>query len=156
MPFSVTNGVTQNISAAVNNTPTTDDLKRLPFKVPARHRRNGVFLGHSTVEEAVALMKDNEGRYLLQPDAAAGEAPTLFGYRWHSVDGLADPSTAGITQKSVVFGDLKAGYMIADRQRSACRRLVEAYATQGKVGLLVRSRVGGDVIRPSALATYTL
>ena len=46
--------------------------------------------------------------------------------------------------------------MIADRERFSVQVLRERYAEQGKVGLLVRSRVGADVIRPEALATYTL
>jgi HK97 family phage major capsid protein len=155
-PWGCSHTVTQNVSAAVDNTPTPDELKTLTFAVPARFRRNGAFVGHSLVEKAVALMKDNDGNYLFQPSAAAGEPGTLFGYPWHSADGLPDPSTAGISQKSVVFGDFRAGYMIADRQRFTVQPLRELYAVEGKVGLLVKSRVGGDVIRSSALATYTL
>ena len=166
MPFAITHTVTQNISAAVDNTPTPDDLKKLTFLVPAQFRRGGstgmstgsraVFLWHSKVEQAVSLMKDNNGNYLMQNRPSDSEPGTFMGFKWYSVDGLADPATAGIAQKSVVFGDLFNGYMIADRRSLTVQRLVELYAVAGEVGLLFTLRVGGDVIRPKALATYTL
>lgn len=158
-PWAITHLVTQKVTAAVNATVTPDDLKKLTFQVPAQFRKSGrsVYVGHTEVEQAVALLKDSEGRYLLQEKAALGEPPTLFGYRWYTVDGLAAPSTTGTpTDKSCVFGDFQAGYMIADRRRLTVIRLEERYAELGKVGLLFTHRVGGDVIRPKALAYYEL
>lgn len=157
-PWAVTHNITQNVTAAVDNTPTPDDLKKLTFQVPSQFRsfQRSVFLWHSKVEQAVALMKDNNGNYLMQNRPADREPGTFMGYRWYSVDGLADPSTAGITQKSAVFGDVYAGYMVADRRRLTVQRLTELYAAEGKVGLLFTHRVGGDTIRQKALATYTL
>jgi HK97 family phage major capsid protein len=159
MPWGITHNVTQNVTAAANNTVTSDDLKRLPFQVPAQFRRAGraCFLGHTLVTQAIALLKDTTGAYMLQQSAALGEPDTLFGYRYYTVDGLAAPTTTGTaTDASLVFGDINAGYMIADRRRFTVTRLNELYAAEGKVGLLFTHRVGGDVIRPQALATYRL
>lgn len=160
MPFGLTsstvNPIAQTITAAASNTPTPDDLKKLPFKVSARFRKNGVFLGHSSVEQAVALMKDNNGNYLLQPSAKAGEPATIFGYAWYTVDGLPDPATAGTTQMSVVFGDVRNGFLICDRRGLVVQRLVEKYSDVGKIGLQFTMRVGADVVRPKALAGYLL
>lgn len=154
-PWAITHNVTQKVTAATADVITPDDLKKLAFRVPARFRKRGVYVVHSKVEEAVALLKDLDGRYLLQQSAALGEPRTLFGYPFHVSDGLAAPdATATATDKAAVFGDFKAGYMVADRQRFTVQRLVELYASEGKVGLLCKLRVGGDVIRPSALAYY--
>lgn len=153
---STANPITNSVTAAVSNTPTPDDLKALTFAVPARARKNGVFIGHSEVEKKVALWKDNNGAYLLQPSAAQGEPGTIFGYKWYTADGLPTPVTAGVTDASCIFGDVKAGYLIADRQRFSVQVLREVFATEGKVGLLVKERVGGDVVRPSVLAKYLL
>lgn len=160
-PFGVTastaSPITQTVTAGANNTPTPDDLKKLTYQVGARFRRNGVFVGHSKVEQAIALMKDSEGRFLFTPSASQGEAGTLFGYPWFTADGMPDPAATGTaTDASVVFGDFQAGYLIADRQRFTVQRLSELYATEGKVGLLLKERVGGDVMRPAALAKYLL
>lgn len=155
-PFSVVNGVTQSVTAAASNTPTPDDLKKLTFQVPVQFRRRGSFIWHSQVEQAVALMKDNNGNYLLQNRPSESEPGTFMGYRWYTVDGLPDPSTAGVTQKSVVFGDFANGYLICERRGITVQRLVERYAELGKVGLLFTKRVGADVVRPKALAFYNL
>jgi HK97 family phage major capsid protein len=155
-PWAVHHNVTQNVTAAAAGVVVADDLKKLPFRVPARFRRNGAYVAHGQVEEAVALLKDSDGRYLLQTNAAAGEPPTLFGYPFVACDGLPDLAQAGADDPSCVFGDFKAGYMIADRQGIRVQRLDELYAEEGKIGLLITLRVGGDVIRPTALAKYLI
>lgn len=152
--------VTQGVAAAAGETVTSDELKKVMFAVPAQFRRNGVWLVHSGVEEAIALLKDGDNRYLLQPNASLGEPSTLFGKPLHVADGLpamaaTDDAGAG-TNKSLIFGDVRSGYMIADRRRLTVQRLEERYAEEGKVGLLFTHRVGGDVIRPKAFAWLKL
>jgi HK97 family phage major capsid protein len=155
--------ITQGVASAVGETVTGDELKRIVFQVPAQFRRkaNAAWLYHTSAEEKIALLKDSEGRYLLQPSLSLEEPATLLGYRAHTVDGLpattatVDGAGAG-TDKSVMFGDLRQGYMIADRRRITVTRLTERYAEEGKIGLLFRHRVGGDVIRPKAFAWYKL
>ncbi|MGC9544018.1 phage major capsid protein [Streptomyces sp. UG1] len=155
-------GITQGVAAAAGQTVTGDELKRVTFQVPAQFRKsaNAAWIGHTSAEEKIALLKDADGRYLLQPNTAQGEPSTLMGYRWYTVDGLPAITTtndvgAG-TDKSVMFGDFRQGYMIADRRRITVTRLEERYADEGKIGLLFRHRVGGDVIRPKAFAWYQL
>lgn len=160
-PAALTTGVTQGVTAAAAQTVVADELKSLKYRVPSWARRNGVYLAHSEAEEQVALFKDTNGHYLLQPSAAADEPATFFGKRWYTVDGLPAPgATADVSpaasDASIVFGDLRQGYMIADRKRLTVTRLVEKYVEDGKIGLLFVHRVGGGVIRPKALATYKL
>lgn len=156
---SVAATVTQGVTAAAAEVVTGDELKRTTFQVPAQFRRsaNAAWVGHTSAEEKIALLKDADGRYLLQPNTAQGEPSTLMGYRWYTVDGLpAITTTAGAVDKSVMFGDFRQGYMIADRRRMTVTRLEERFADEGKIGLLFRHRVGGAVIRPKAFAWYKL
>lgn len=156
-------GITQGVASAVGETVNGDELKRTTFQVPAQFRTKArsVWLYHTSAEEKIALLKDADGRYLLQPNSAAGEPDTLFGYRSYTVDGLpaitatVNGGAAG-TDKSVFFGDVKQGYMIVDRRRIYVQRLDELYAAEGKIGLLFKLRVGGGVIRPKAFAWYKL
>lgn len=156
----VTSGlITQGVVAATNATVVGDELKKVPFAVPAQFRKSGraAWLGNTVVEQAIALLKDTNGRYLLRYDTAQGEPPTLFGYPWYTQDGLPLPTATGTAvDPSLVFGDFYSGYMIADRRRMTVQRLTERYAEVGKVGLLFTHRVGGDVIRPNAFAFYKL
>jgi HK97 family phage major capsid protein len=153
--------ITQAVTAAAGETVVPDDLKKLIFAVPAQYRNvRSAFVGHTSAEQAISLLKDTTGNYLLQPSASAGEPGRVFGYRWYTIDGLpamqaTDDAGAG-TNPSVVFGDFYSGYMICDRQQLTVQRLTELYAESGQVGLLFTMRVGGDVIRPQALAKYLL
>jgi HK97 family phage major capsid protein len=81
----------------------------------------------------------------------------LFGRSFYRVSGLPSMGAqAGASDPSVLFGDVRSGYLIADRQQITVQRLDERYADQGLVGFLFRQRVGGDVIRPAAFAKYLL
>jgi HK97 family phage major capsid protein len=152
-PWGISHGVTQNVTAAVNATVTSDDLKKLQYAVPAQFRKNGSYLAHSSAAQAVSLLKDTTGRYLVQPAASLGEPEMLFGKAYYTVDGLTSMTTTGTaTDVSMMFGDIRAGYMIADRQKFTVQVLRELYATEGKTGLLMTLRVGGDTVRSQALA----
>lgn len=152
--------ITQGVAAAAGQTATGDELKRVTFQVPAWAARNAVWLGNKSAEEKIALLKDSNGNYLWQPRVSESEPATLFGYRWYRVDGLpaitATNDAGAGTDPSVMFGDVRRGYMIADRRGVLVQRLEERYADEGKIGLLFTLRTGGDVIRPKAFAFYKL
>jgi HK97 family phage major capsid protein len=161
-PFGVArstiNPITQSVTAAANATVVAGDLTKVYMALPSRFQRNAHWIMHTSVLQAVMLLADTTGRPLLNLDGlVAGAAPTLLGRPWHVVDGLPSMATTGTaTDPSLVFGDFKAGYMIADRKRVTVQRLEERYADEGKVGLLFCHRVGGDVIRPGAFVKYLL
>lgn len=154
-------GTTKSAKLGVAN---PDELKALTFEVPYWAQRNAVWLGHHSAELAVALLKDTTGQYLWQPRISQSEPATFMGYPWYRLDGLHATGTpvaegatdSGGTNKSVYFGDVRAGYMIADRRRLTVQRLDERYAEEGRVGFLFTMRVGGGVIRPNALHGYLL
>jgi HK97 family phage major capsid protein len=56
----------------------------------------------------------------------------------------------------VIFGDIRAVYMVDDRQRITVKRSNELYSEEGKIGFKFLHRVGGGVIRPPAVAAYLL
>lgn len=168
--FSVGNGTDRPLGIATDTSVTqgiatasapavvlADDLKKLMFAIPYWAFPGAVWLGHSGVEQQISLLKDGNNNYIWQPSAAVGNPPTLFGKPWYRADGLPAPTTTadatgGGSDKSLFFGDLSRGYMIADRRGLMVQRLSEKYAESGKVALLFTRRVGGAVIRPKALA----
>lgn len=145
--------ITQKVTAGAADTLTGDDIIKLQYAVPAWATRDAVYLGHYSVAQAASLLKDSNGAYLWRDALRAGEPATLAGYPFHRVDGLpAMTASTGAINTSLVFGSVKQGYLIADRQRLTVTRLVERYAEQGKIGLLFTHRVGGGVIRPKAFS----
>ena len=126
-----------------------DDLKKLQYVI-ARFANVGAYLGSDAATQQISLLKDSTSNYLWQPSNQAGQPDRLFGRAYYRVTGLPAPGSV----PSVLFGDIRSGYLIADRQRITVQRLDERYADQGLVGFLFRERVGGDVIRPAAFAKY--
>ncbi|MDG9706597.1 phage major capsid protein, partial [Streptomyces sp. DH37] len=57
--------VTHGVAAAAGQTVTGHQLKRLTIALPSQFRRNGDWLGHTSPEETIALLKDGAGRSLL-------------------------------------------------------------------------------------------
>jgi len=149
--------ITQKVTAGSADTLVGDDIIKLQYAVPQWATRNAVYLGNGSVAQAASLLKDSNGAYLWRESLRAGEPATLAGYPFHRVDGLpAITASTGAINTSLVFGDVRQGYMIADRAGITVQRLVERYADEGKIGLLFRKRVGGGVIRPKAFSALII
>jgi HK97 family phage major capsid protein len=91
-----------------------------------------------------------EALYLWQPNVQAGKPATFGGYpvlAQEDIPALDSSDECDIA----IFGDIRAGYRIIDRQGMSIQRLLELWATAGLVGILVGSRVTGGVIRADAL-----
>jgi HK97 family phage major capsid protein len=146
-------GVTRVTNAAAGAV-TVEDILALMYALPAQYRRNGTFIMNSGTELIIALLRatytGGSGAFLWQPAIQAGMPNTLFGHPVVNCEDVAQLAD-GTLQDVVIFGDIKAGYRILDRQGMTIKRLVEVFATAGLVGLLVKKRVGGSVVRPDAL-----
>ncbi len=152
--------ITQGFAAAAGETVVADDVRRLQYQVPQWARDGGVYLGSPDVEQAVSLLKDSTGAYYWKDPERVGDRPSFAGKPWFTLGGLpamlATDDTGAGTNPSLVFGDVRLGYMIADRRRITVRRLVERFIDEGKIGLLFSARCGGDVVRPAAFARLLL
>jgi HK97 family phage major capsid protein len=143
--------ITQGVTAGASATITTDALRSLMFQIPAQFRNSrAAFYASDDAAAAIALLKDGQQNYF-QTD------PTkLFGYDFVNVSGMPSMSTAGVTDPSVMFGDLYSAYMICDNGGLSAQVLRERYADEGKIGIIFKRRTGSDVIRPLAMARYLL
>lgn len=151
-PQGILNGTTvTRVTGATANVIVVDDFLDLIYAVPAQYRRNGKLLVPSTTELAMRKLKSStEELYLWQPNVQAGQPATFAGY---PVIAQEDIGAIGASDECdiAIFGDIKAGYRIIDRQGMKVQRLLELWATAGLVGILVSSRVTGGVIREDAL-----
>ena len=105
----------------------------------------------SSTELAMRKLKSSvEHLYLWQPSVQAGKPATFGGYPVVPQEDI--PAIDSSDQCDIaIFGDVKAGYRIVDRQGMTIQRLFELWAIAGLVGILVSSRVTGGVIRADAL-----
>jgi len=151
-PEGILNGstVTRVLGAAID-VIATDDVLNLIYAVPAQYRKNGTLLFPSTTILALRKLKDAvSGQYMWQPSLQAGQPSSFAGFPVMAQEDI--PAIASALSCDIgIFGDLRAGYRILDRQGMQVQRLLELFATAGLVGILVSSRVGGGVIRADAL-----
>jgi HK97 family phage major capsid protein len=141
-----------NWSAA--DTVDIDDLLTCEYTLPAQYLNGSVWLMNRKTELAARLLRAEVadgyyGNYLWQPSLLAGAPNTIDGFPIVNQNDMQYPAdaTAGI---NVIFGNLRLGYMIVDRQGLTIQRLDELYAEAGLVGFKVHKRVGGGVYRPEA------
>ncbi|MFO7274420.1 MAG: phage major capsid protein [Bacillota bacterium] len=141
------------VDAGQTGAITTDDVLTLIYKVPAQYRRNGVLICNSETTLKLRLLKDSSGQYLWQPSLQAAQPDTFAGYPiYDQGDVPVIPGQAGQSADVMIFGDVRNGYRILDRQGMTVKVLQEKYAEQGMIGYRVRYRVGGGVVRPEAFA----
>ncbi|MCK4336550.1 MAG: phage major capsid protein [Candidatus Aminicenantes bacterium] len=151
-PEGMLNGVTlTRVKTQSADAIEGDDFLNLIYAVPAQYRRNGKLLVPSTTELAMRKLKSaTEELYLWQPNVQAGKPATFAGYPVMAQEDI--PAIKSADECDVaIFGDIKAGYRVVDRQGMSIQRLLELFATAGLIGVLVSSRVTGGVIRADAL-----
>jgi len=152
-PDGILNGATvTRVLTAAADAIAVDDILNLIYAVPAQYRRDGaVLLVPSTTELAMRKLKSaTEELYLWQPSVQAGKPATFAGYPVENQEDI--PAIKSATSCDIaIFGSLRAGYRIIDRQGMTMQRLLELWATSGLIGLLASARGGGGVIRPDAL-----
>jgi HK97 family phage major capsid protein len=144
----------QKVAVAVSNTPTWAQLQTIPWLLPTRYRNRASWLMHPTSAQKVAALTAGSGEGLIWQNPGPN-GPGLLGWPAYVVDGLPDPATAGTTDASIWFADVRSAYRVVDRQRTTVQVLRQRYAELGLIGIIVRHRVGGDLLRPAACAIYT-
>jgi len=146
---------------------TIDDLIELEYKVPAKYKKNAAFIMSSATEKLIRKLKaqgtDSTGSItsnipLWEPSIQSGRPATLLGYPVYNNDFLPAPvvTVGGADKDVIIFGNFKLGYVILDRAGMSVQRLTELYAEQDLVGLKVKKRVGGGIVRPDAMAVLRL
>ena len=121
---------------------TVDNLIDLVYALKSPYRRNAAFLMKDVTVSALRKLKDNNGAYLWQPSAQAGQPDRLLGYPIYT-----SPYVSAVAADAlpIAFGDF-SNYWIADRMGRTVQRLNELYAGNGQVGFIATERVDGKVI----------
>ena len=124
-----------------------DDLIALYYSLDEAYRKRAVFLMHEDTAKTLALLKDDQGRYLCG-DCLRNTVPeTLFGCPVHTSRFMPKLESGA---KAIAFGDMSA-YWIADRGNRSLRRLTELFARQSKIGFRMTERVDGRLMIPEAV-----
>jgi HK97 family phage major capsid protein len=90
-----------------------DDILALWAELPAKYRKNAVFVCNSAMEAVLRELKDGDGRYLMVQDLATGMGNTLLGRPLVLAEEFPGDIEAGADV--LMVGDFKRGIYIADK-----------------------------------------
>ena len=125
-------GVKLTVETASANVITADDIIKLKRKVKQRFQKNAIWIMSPETLTAIALLKDENGRYLLQDDITNDFGYTLLGkpvYESDNMDEIAEGNTV------IYYGDL-SGLATKFVEELEMEVLREKYADQHAVGVV--------------------
>ena len=135
--------IAETLTAAIK----ADDIINLVYALKRPYRKNASFIMNDKNIAVIRKLKDNNGAYIWQPSAQAGEPDRLFGYPVHT--------SAYAPENAIAFGDYKY-YNIGDRGARSFKQLTELFAGNGMIGYVAKERVDGKLILPEAVQILKL
>ncbi|MFD9306131.1 phage major capsid protein [Streptomyces sp. NPDC060048] len=128
-----------------------DDFVDLEHSVDPAYRGSSQYVMADSMLKVVRKLKDSQGRPLWVPVPAPGFPSTINGFAYTIDNKMPAPAASA---KTIIFGDIRAGYVIRQVQGVQMLRLSERYADYLQVGFLGFSRLDGMVDDPSAIRAY--
>lgn len=145
-------GITSEVTAAAATAITSDELIDLQESVKDVYQNKAVWIMSRATRKAIRKLKDNEGRYILNPDATSKWGYTLFGKPVYVSENMADMA-AGKT--AIVYGDM-SGLAVKMSENMEIEVLREKFATQHAVGVVAWTEFDAKVENAQKLAKLTM
>jgi len=133
-------------STASPDAITADSLIDVQYKLNSRYRSGAKYFFNSSTAGAIRKLKDSTSQYLWQPGYQLGEPDRLLGYPTSTWEQMA---SVGANTFPVGFGNLKRGYLIA--QRVGLRVTRDEVTNPGYVRFYIRRRIGGIPLNNNAI-----
>ena len=124
----LTNKITLTSASAI----TSDDVVKLQGKVKDEFQANAIWIMNPATRDALRLLKDNYGRYLLQDDITAPFGKVLLGKPVYVSDNMDE---IGSGKTVIYYGDMK-GLATKFSEDMNIQVLREKFATQHAVGVV--------------------
>lgn len=144
----VTNGVTAGAATAI----TADEVIRLKDKVKDAFQNNAIFIMSPATRNALRLLKDTQGRYLLNDDISSPFGTTLLGKPVYVSDNMPEMAA---NAKAIYYGDF-SGLATKFGEDMTIEVLREKYATQHAVGVVGWVEFDAKVEDPQKIAVLTM
>jgi HK97 family phage major capsid protein len=118
----------------------SDYVYSMIYGLKAAYRTGACFMGNGGTQLSVRTVKDANGNYMWQPSLVLGTPASLGGYEFLEAEDMPDVAANAMP---LVFGNLKQGYLIADRM--GIRTLRDPYTHKPYVHFYTTKRVSGMV-----------
>jgi HK97 family phage major capsid protein len=131
-----------SLASASVGAPTVAGVQGLVEALPAQYRGRARWLLNNALEADIRALVHTNGDFAYPRDGAG------------TIEGRPVSLTPFTGNSTAVFGAL-ASFYIADRLSMSLRVLRERYADTDEIGILLKSRVGGAVVRANGLKLGT-
>lgn len=138
----------QTVAAAAVNGVSVDDILSLYDALPPQYRDAAVWVMNPGTMSLLRKLKDTAGRLMLTSDLTTAAPATLLG---RPVYLSSNMPAVGANAKSILFGDLRAAYIIVDHANLGVQRSADRYFEADQVAFRVIARVDGQVALPEAV-----
>ena len=125
-------GVTLSVTTASATEITADELIKTKRKVKQRFQKNAIWIMSPETLTAISLLKDENGRYLLQDDITSDFGYTLLGKPVYESDNMDE---IGSQKTPIYYGDM-SGLATKFVEELEIEVLREKYADQHAVGVV--------------------
>lgn len=146
-------------ASEINGTGTEalddSDPFALQNALPARFSAGAVFMSHIATANAYRQMETTNGAH--QFPELRQNPPYLLGKRWHENSNMDSTTVVSATANNylLIYGDIRAGFVIADRIGSTLELIPNLMGANGRPtgerGALLWFRTGSEVVVPQAL-----
>ena len=141
-------GITQSVTAKTATKVDTDELIQLQDSVPDAYQAEACWIMSRATRTALRQLKDNEGRYLLNPDATTKWGYTLFGKPVYVSENMDEVATG---KTPIIYGDL-SGLAVKLSESMEIQVLREKFATQHALGVVACMEFDAKVENAQKLA----
>lgn len=144
--------VKNKVKAQAATAITTDELIDLQEEIPDVFQGNCIWIMNKNTRKAIRKLKDNEGRYILNPDPTSKWGYTLFGKDVYTSANMPE-MTAGA--RAIFYGDM-AGLAVKVSEQQSIEVLREKFATQHAVGVVAWIEMDSKIEHGQKIATLEM
>jgi HK97 family phage major capsid protein len=148
------NGISTGRDIAEGNTATGityDGLLASKYALKQGYQSAAEWIFHRNVVKEIMKLKDNDGRYLIDPNGP--NADKLLGFKFNMSEYAPSVMTTGLY--TGILGDF-SNYWIADALDMQIQRLVELYAETNQTGFIGRLETDGAPVKEEAFVRVKL
>lgn len=144
--------VTNKVTTAAATAVTTDELIDLQDSVPDVYQANAIWVMSSKTRTALRKLKDNDGKYLLNPDLTAKWGCKLLGKDVYVSDNMPDMAAGKL---AIYYGDM-SGLASKVSEAIEIQVLTELFATQHAIGIVAFAEVDAKIENAQKIAALAM
>ena len=144
--------LTNVVTTASSSVITGDEVIRLKDTVKDAFQNNSIFIMSNATRTALRLLKDEQGRYLLNDDISSPFGTTLLGKPVYVSDNMDD---IGAGKSVIYYGDMKC-LAVKFAENINIQVLREKYAVEHATGVIGWVEVDGKVQDEQGLAVLKM